>query len=67
MKHKVNWGDPGVHNEGDIVIRIEFLNGEYDLIHHYAQTLRCPNTNRTGFFFFDKDQFNALIADYLPQ
>ena len=66
IEHRVQWGEPTVHNEGDIVVRIEFLNGEYDLIHWYAQTMSCPNTNRTGFFFFDKEQYNALIEEYMP-
>ena len=67
IKHRVQWGEPTVHSAGDIVVRIVFLNGEYDLIHYYAQTMRCPNTNHTGFFFFDEEQYNALIADYLPE
>ncbi len=67
MKHTVNWGDPQPLEPGYIVIRLEYLNEDYDLIHASAQLMHQSGKNRTGYFFFDKEQFDTLLADYLSE
>ena len=37
MKHSANWGDPRQMEEGYIVARIEYSNGDFDFIHSDAQ------------------------------
>lgn len=64
IKHTVNWGDPMQMDVGYTVIRIDYLNGDYDLIHSNAQCFHRSGVNQYGYFFFDKEQFNALITKY---
>lgn len=37
IKHSVNWGDPRQMDEGYVVIRIDYINGDFDLVHPDAQ------------------------------
>ncbi len=64
VKHSVNWSDPGVLMPESVVIRIEYLNGDYDLLHPNAQIFNRDDENNYGYFFFDKEQFDSLISDY---
>ncbi|MBQ1210338.1 MAG: hypothetical protein IIX68_00865 [Clostridia bacterium] len=64
LKHSVNWGEPSQMNEGYVVIRIEYKNGDFDLLYPFAQCFNRDGTNQYGFFFFDEGQFNNLISDY---
>lgn len=66
MNHSVNWGDPGRLHEQYIVIKINYNNGDFDLIYPNAQWFNRSGVNQNGYFFFDQEQFNALIADYMP-
>ena len=65
LEHSVNWGDPLCLEEGYIVIKINYLNGDFDLLYPNAQWFNRDGEKQTGYFFFDKEQFNALVADYL--
>lgn len=65
LKHTVNWGEPSQMDVGYIVIRIEYLNGDVDELYSNAQCFNRDDENNYGFFFFDKDQFDALIDTYL--
>lgn len=67
VEHSVNWGDPRPLGTDCIVIRIEYQNGDYDLLHEDAQTFHRSGQNNDGFFFFDDNQFQDLISEYLPQ
>ena len=67
LKHSVNWGEPSQLDINYIVIRIDYHNGDYDLLYHYAQWFNRSGVNNYGYFFFDDEQFNALIADYLTE
>ncbi len=67
LDHSVNWGDPRQMNERDIVIRIDYSNGDFDLIHPDAQCFNRSGTNQYGYFFFDDEQFNSLISDYVNE
>jgi hypothetical protein len=67
LQHSVNWGDPVPVEEGYIVIRIDYQNGEYDYIHADAQIFHRSGVSHSGFFFFDDEQFNDLIAEYWPE
>jgi hypothetical protein len=64
LKHSYNWGEPSVMDAYVVVIRIEYHNGEFDLIHSDAQVFYYSGVNHSGYFFFDDDQFQALIEDY---
>lgn len=65
VRRSVNWGDPRQMYAEYIVIRIEYHNGDFDLLHPDAQCFNRSGTNNYGFFFFDDEQFNVLISDYL--
>ena len=65
IKHTVNWGDPYLVDVGYIVIRIEYHNGDYDLIHKDAQWFHRSGENNGGDFFFDDEQFDSLISAYI--
>lgn len=67
MKHSANWGDPRQMEEGYIVARIEYSNGDFDLIHSDAQCFNRDGINNYGYFFFDDEQFEALISDYTAE
>ena len=58
---------PPVLNENDIVIKIDYLNGDYDLIHQDAQCFCRSGQIEGGHYFFEDDQFNALISGYLAE
>lgn len=65
LDHSVNWGEPSQLDIGYIVIRIDYNNGDYDLLYSNAQWFNRSGVNQYGYFFFDEEQFNMLIADYL--
>lgn len=65
IKHSVNWGDPGTFELGYVVIKIEYLDGNYDLLYTNAQMFNRSGVNQYGYFFFDEEQFNTLVSDYL--
>ena len=65
IEHSVNWGDPIQMYEQYTVVKIEFCNGDFDLIHPDAQWFNRSGKNNNGYFFFDEEQFNELILDYI--
>ena len=65
LKHSVNWGEPSVLNINYVVIRIDYLNGDFDLLYPNAQWFNRSGVNNAGYFFFDEEQFISLISDYL--
>jgi hypothetical protein len=65
--HSVNWGDPTMLHEEDTVIKINYKTGDFDLLHWYAQLFNRAGTYKTGYFFFDEDEFNSLVSDYLQE
>lgn len=67
LKHSVNWGEPSQMDIGYVVIRIDYLNGDYDLLYSNAQCFNRSGVNQYGFFFFDEEQFNELISNYLTE
>ena len=67
IDHTVNWGDPRQMDEQYIVIKIDYKNGDFDLIHPDAQCFNRSGTNQYGYFFFDDEQFNALISEYMTE
>ena len=67
LKHSVNWGEPMQLDIQYVVIRINYFNGDYDLIHPNAQCFNRGGTNNYGYFFFDSNQFNKLISDYFTE
>lgn len=64
LKHSVNWGEPGWFPDQCVVIRIDYHNGDFDLLYPNVQWFNRDGVNHSGFFFFDKEQFSALISDY---
>ena len=65
IKSSVNWGDPRQMEEGYVVIRIDYANGNFDIVHPDAQCFHRNGTNNYGYFFFDDEQFDALISGYI--
>lgn len=68
LKQSVNWGEPVPLTlyVGEIVVKINYLNGDYDFLHNRAQTFYTDGAIYCGYFFFDKEEFERLISDYLP-
>ena len=68
IDHSVNWGEPQTLDVQYIVIKIDYIDGSYDYIHQDAQWLnKTETTSRTGYFFFNDEQFNSLIFDYIEE
>ena len=65
LDHSVNWGDPRQMDVQYIVIKIDYSNGDFDLIHPDAQCFNRSGTNQYGYFFFDDEQFLSLISKYV--
>ena len=65
MDRSVNWGEPSVLYLQYIVIKVNYINGDVDWIHHNAQSFDRSGVSQTGYFFFDKEQFESLISDYM--
>lgn len=61
------WGEPFVLEIGFTVIRIEYLNGDYDLIDSYVQSKKRGDEKLSGRLIFDKEQFEALISEYVTK
>lgn len=61
----VKWGTPHVMNVEDIIIRIEYQNGDYELISRGVQCFCRSGTFTDGHFVFDESEFEALIEKYL--
>ncbi len=67
LKHSVNWGDPRQMDVQYVVIKIDYRNGDFDMIHPDAQCFNRSGVAQYGFFFFDDEQFNTLIADFMKE
>jgi hypothetical protein len=67
VKHTVNWGDPLQMDVQYVVIKIDYCNGDFDLIHQDAQCFHRSGINQYGYFFFNDAQFNELISDYIAE
>ena len=67
VETSINWGEPRILNMQELVIRIEYFNGDYDLMNWRAQNFYHSGTIQIGYFVFDDEEFNALISDYMPQ
>lgn len=65
LDQHINWGDPRTLCAGYVVVRIEYENGDYDLIHPEATIQYYSNRNHNAFVFFDTEQFENLISDYV--
>ena len=51
----------------DTVIDTAYSNGDFDLIYPNAQCFHKNGTNNYGYFFFDDEQFDALISGYVSE
>lgn len=60
-------GDPDGMFEGDIVIKVNYFNGDYDLLKESRQFFYRSGIYESGLVTFDREQFKALIDDYLPE
>ena len=66
-QHSVTFlGDPATMYSQCVIIRIEYRNGDFDEIYASVQCLHRSGVIKTKYFSFDVDQFDALIADYMP-
>ena len=66
-----HWTDPTGVFEDDIVVKISYKNGEYELIHHSGQGKYRHFEDNPSFLqvyagrrYFDEEQFNQLIDKY---
>ena len=62
------FGTPDAFFEGDIIIKVNYFNGDYDLIKRAVQVYcRSGVTEGGSRVTFDSGQFNALIDDFLTE
>ena len=61
------FGSPDVMYEGDIIIKVNYFNGDYDLLKESRQYFCRSGIYKSGRVTFDREQFKALIDDYLPK
>ena len=60
-------GTPGTLFEGDILIKVNYLNGDYDLVKSTVQIYyRSGKAQGGGYVTFNQEEYDKLIADYLP-
>lgn len=64
VDHRVNWGDPLLMDMQSVAIKIEYQNGDFDLLQQNSQIFHRLGENHYGFFFFDGEEFLSLISDY---
>ena len=57
-------GAPYVMRVGDVVIRIEFRNGDWEFVSWGTQAYCRSGKLGDGPFIFDEDEFYALIEEY---
>lgn len=68
IRQTENWSAPRMIDVDDVVIRINYTNGDYDLVKCDAQYCYRSGVGASGpDFFFDEEQFNSLISDYLEE
>ena len=67
LKHRKWGGEPLSYEVGDIAIKIVYNDGNYDLIHNEAQTMHRDGKNKTGYFWFDKTEYDELIDEYVAK
>ena len=67
LGNSAHWGSPYVMRAQDIVIRIEFQNGDYDFLKRNTQFFYRSGTFKDGRYIFDKEAFEILISDYMPK
>lgn len=65
IKHRVHWGEPILLKMDTPVIRIEFQNGNLDIMDYNAQCFRRNEFNGHGYFVFNEDEFSRLLEMYL--
>ena len=65
IEHRTSWGPPQVLDVGYIVIKVNYLNSDYDLIYRNVQWLNRSGVNKNRYFTFNKEQFDKLISDYV--
>lgn len=59
------WGGSMMMYEGDVVIRIQYKNGDYDKIGKVVSTYKRSGVTNYGNFNYNVEQFDTLISDYL--
>lgn len=65
IKTSTVWNDPKPLSDGAIVIKIDYVNGDFDLLDSNAQRFNRNGKNNYGHYVFDEEQFDSLIVDYL--
>lgn len=66
IRQSENWGEPRMILSPCIVLKIEFQNGDVDLLTHYAQERIRSDVSQLGYITFNEKQFSELIYDYYP-
>ena len=61
IPYSINWGDPYPIETQKIAIRIEYKNGDYDLLQQSGQSI---NRTGSGYYRFDDEEFEKLISSY---
>jgi len=59
--------DPPTVYVGVVVIKINYLNGDYDLLTDYLQLLSRSRVFENKYTKFNTQQFKALIMEYLEE
>jgi len=61
----VIFGDPSYLSAGHVVIKINYFNGDYDMLYRDLQCKNRSGTNHSGYVIFDAEQFSELVRSCL--
>ncbi len=70
LKQYEYWNDPSVMQKGDTVVRIDYENGDYDLLGlgttliHSPDRYKSESGNGGWRIYIDPEQLGQLISDY---
>lgn len=58
-------GEPATISSGEYAVLIKYGNGDYELINHYAQSIKKDGKNYFGKYNCDKQTFNEFVEEWL--
>ena len=66
IPYSTNWGDPYPIKLQNVAIRIEYSNGDCELLQSMGQSIRrVGKEDSGGYYHFDDEKFEELIYSYV--
>jgi len=67
LKYSVIFGTPYVFTSGDVVVKIDYADGDYDYINKTTQLFYRSGKYDYGCYVFNDKQFDALMSEYYTE